>query len=30
VVFERHRSHAISICLHGTDRRWRASVLVVL
>ena len=30
VVFEQHRSYAISICLRGMDRRWRASVLVVL
>jgi hypothetical protein len=30
VVCERHRSYAVSICLQGMDRRWRASVLVVL
>ncbi|WP_104176877.1 Rv3235 family protein [Cryobacterium sp. Y50] len=30
VVFEQHRSYAVAICLKGMDRRWRASVLVVL
>ena len=30
VVYERHRTYAVSVCLEGLDRRWRASVLVVL
>lgn len=30
IVYERRRTYAVSVCLEGTDHRWRATVLVVL